>query len=233
MSLVFRVGIRHVNRIISELRNPLKTGGAQRAAHGRIQMRIHHIGRIKFIYHQCFLPEIPNIGKRNVIRIYMRQEIPFASVPRYQSGRIPLIGCSLNSRVIIRLNYVLVVTYVIEHRLFIARFLERTKHSVDVTLCLLFGAGVTRFVVNLKPDDVRIVFVTHPRVRIHMIYQRSDVPLLSSNGFGILVNIALIVIIRITTRGLIPFRVTIAEIGLCRHNNAYSPLTQTHEQVIQ
>ena len=161
MSLIFRIGISDIHRIIRKLGNPLKTCRTESAYHGRIHIRIHDICRIELIYHPRFLIESFHfIGKGNIIAVYIGKEISLLCLSGYQSDGIPLISSSLNGSFVISLYYISVVAYIIEYRFAVSCFIDRFQHPVDIGFYLFLRTGMTRFIIDFEPNNGGIVFIS-------------------------------------------------------------------------
>ena len=193
MSLVFGIVGRHVDRIIGKLSNPLETGSAESAYSGRIHIGIKNISGIKFINHTSLLIETFQIGERNVIAVYGRQEVPLAGMSGYKTNRIPLIGSTLYGCRIVSLYHMLVMTDIVEHRFAVACTFQGGQHLIYVITRLSNSAGMARLIVYFKAYDIRIVFVSITCIRIHMAYKSSNILFLCSNSFYITMNSTFII----------------------------------------
>ena len=188
MSLVLGIVGRHVDRIIGKLSNPLETGCAESAYSCRIHIGIKNISGIKFINHTSLLIETFQIGERNIVAVYGRQEVSLAGMSGYKTNRIPLIGSTLYGCRIVSLYHMLVMTDIVKHRFAVACTLQGGQHLIYIITRLSNSAGMARLVVYFKAYDIRIVFVSITCIRIHVAYKGSNILFLRNNCFSIAMN---------------------------------------------
>ena len=171
MSLVFRIGVCNVHRVVCELRNPLKSCHTESTCHSRIHIGIHNICRVEFVNQACLLVKSFHlIGKRNIIAVYIGKKISLLRLSGYQSDRIPLISSALNGSLIVCFYHIFVVAYIIEDRFTVPGSMNRFQHSVDICLYLFLRTGVARFVIDFKSHYGRIVLIGYSGIRIDMFH---------------------------------------------------------------
>ena len=92
---------------------------------------------------------------------------------------------------------------------------QRGDHGVDICGNLLSGAAVARLVVDFDGNNRRIVGISASCVAITVLGEHSHIALLGSNSLGIAMYLAFIEPIAVCAIGVgVPFRVSVAEIGL-------------------